>query len=319
MTTNPQASDTADDRSSTDAWSIGRILQWTAGHFVSKGIDSARLDAELLLANVLEKNRVYLYTHYDQPLTMRERDAYRELVRRRARREPVAYILGQREFYGRNFRLTSDVLVPRPETEHLVDAVRDWLAVEPQRALAAPRVVDVGTGSGIIAVTLAALFPAAEVVAVDVSPAALRIARSNAELHGCGEHIRFCEGNLLAAVPAAAGGEQPGELFNIIAANLPYIPQSDASSLEPEVRDFEPSLALFSGDDGLDLVRRLISVLPLYLAAPGLVALEIGAGQWTQVRKLLEAVPGLSLIRAVADLQGHPRVALAERVVVSNP
>jgi release factor glutamine methyltransferase len=285
---------------SEETWTIGRILQWTQGHFAGKGIDSPRLDAELLLCAVLRQSRVHLYTHYDQPLTLAERDAFRELVRRRARREPVAYILGEREFYGRPFWVTRDVLVPRPETEHLVDAVRDW--VEAQK-LVAPRLADIGTGSGAIAISLAAELASAEVYASDLSAAALEVARRNAERLEVLARVTLAVHDLL--------DEAPGP-FDVIAANLPYVPEPDRQALEPEVAAFEPGLALFAGAEGLDVIRRLCAQVMAHLRAPGLLALEIGAGQWPAVQTLLQAT-GLAKVRAVADLQGHPRVALAER------
>jgi release factor glutamine methyltransferase len=288
--------------SAPEVWTIGRVLGWTTQHFGERGIDSPRLDAELLLAAALEKNRLYLYTHYDQPLNEDERSRYRALVQRRAKREPVAYILGFREFYGLELAVTRDVLVPRPETEHLVDAVREWLDAHPTEA---PRVLDVGTGSGAIAIAVAVQTPAAAVTAVDISPLALAVARGNAERHGVSGRIDFREGDLLAPV----AGEPP---FQVIAANLPYVPAKERPSLMPEVREHEPAVALFGGEDGLDLVRRLLAAAPTQLVPGGLVALEIGAGQWPAVKALLVET-GWSTVRAVADLAGHPRVALAER------
>ena len=256
----------------TGVWTVGRVLTWTTQHFAEKGIDSPRLDAELLLAAVLHKNRLYLYTHYDQPLNEAERSGYRALVQRRSKREPVAYILGEREFYGLPLTVTRDVLVPRPETEHLVDAVREWLDAHPHEK---PRLCDVGTGSGAIAVALAVQAPAAEVVAVDVSEAALGVARTNAERHNVGPRVRFVLGDLLAPV----AGEAP---FEVIVANLPYVPSPERPHLMPEVRDHEPGLALFAGEDGLDLIRRLIAEVPERLAPGGLVALEIRGGAVAQ-------------------------------------
>lgn len=284
-------------------WTIGRVLGWTTQHFAEKGIDSPRLDAELLLAAALQKNRLYLYTHYDQPLNETERAGYRALVQRRSRREPVAYILSEREFYGLPLTVTRDVLVPRPETEHLIDAVREWLDAHPRES---PRLCDVGTGSGAIAVALAVQAPTASVVAIDVSEAALSVARTNAARHDVTARVRFVLGDLLAPV----AGEPP---FDVIAANLPYVPSVERPHLMPEVRDHEPALALFGGEDGLDLVRRLIAAVPDRLVPGGLVALEIGVGQWPAVRALLESSDVFTHVRSVADLAGHPRVALAER------
>ncbi len=288
---------------SQDTWTIGEVLTFSTSHFAKRGIDSPRLDAELLLAATLGKDRVYLYTHYDQPLSHGERAAYRALVLRRAKREPVAYILGEREFYGLPFTVTPAVLVPRPETEHLIDAVRDFLAT---RNLAAPRLADVGTGSGAIAVALATHAPTASVVATDISLEALAIARVNATRNGVVARIDLRAGDLLTPITK-------DERFDVIAANLPYIPARERRDLMAEVASFEPALALFGGEDGLDLITRLIEDAPQYLAPAGLLALELGAGQWPRVEAMLRAREAFDKIRAAADLQGHRRVALAHR------
>lgn len=288
---------------SEDVWTIARILKTTQDYFAAKGIDSPRLDAEVLLAHVLKVGRVHLYTHHDRPLDTAERDAYRELVRRRAAREPVAYILAEREFYGRAFTVTRDVLVPRPETEHLVDAVLAWAR---ERGLAAPRLADLGTGSGAIAVTLAAELPDAHVVATDLSPAALEVARGNAARLGVGERVELLHGDLLA--PLAALSERR---FDVIASNPPYVPETDRRDLQPEVRDHEPAMALFAGADGLAVIRRLVAEAGAFLGRPGLLAFEIGAGQAAAVRALCEQ-HGWPAVEFAADLQGHPRVALVQ-------
>ncbi len=282
-------------------WSIAEVLEWTRQHFEKRGIDSPRLDAELLLSHVLAQPRLYLYTHFDKPLSQAERDAFRELVQRRARREPVALILGEREFYGRPFTINRDVLSPRPETEHLVDSVREWVSAQD---LAAPRVLDVGVGSGAIALTLAAELAGAQVVGTELSPAALEVARLNAARLGV--QVTLLEGDLFAPLPKE-------QRFDVIAANPPYIPRGEKPSLMPEVRDFEPELALFGGDDGLEVVRRLVQGLGARLASPGLFVMEMGAGQWPAVRDLLGAHGPWARLHAVRDLAGHERIAVAER------
>ncbi len=282
-----------------EVWTIGRVLTWTQQYFKDRGIDTPRLDAELLLAFALKKNRVQLYTHFDQPLSQVERDAVRALVLRRAAREPVAFILGEREFYGRSFVVNRDVLVPRPETEHLVDAVREWLDA---RSLTSPRLLDLGTGSGALAVTLAALYPEAQVSAVDISALALTVARQNAACHGV--QVHFYEGDLFAPLEGLAP-------FDVIVANPPYIPKGEQPSLQPEVRDYEPALALFGGDDGLSIIRRLVAQAPTHLARPGLLAFEMGDGQWSAVQPLLQQDVVFAQISCRQDLAGKQRVALA--------
>lgn len=285
---------------SAKTWTIESILRVTREFFASKGIDSARLDAELLLMAVVGVERVQLYTQFDRPLSVEEEDRYRELVRRRGRLEPVAYILGYQEFYGRRFKVSPAVLIPRPETEHLIDAVLEWARRTPVR-----RVLDVGTGSGCISVTLAAEIPGVSVVATDVSRDALAVARMNAQDMGVGPMIEWLETDLY---PDRA------ESFDVIVSNPPYVAEGDPE-LEVPVERFEPALALFGGQDGLDMLRRLLHGMPERLATPGLFAAELGAGQAGSVERLLgnDLDSGDSTTRFVEDLQGHRRVVLWER------
>jgi release factor glutamine methyltransferase len=285
-----------------DVWTLQRILLWTQKFFSDKGISSPRLDAELLLAHVLGVERIYLYAHFDQPLTQSERDAYRALVKRRAAREPVAQILGKKEFYGRPFCVSREVLTPRPETEHLVDAALEWVR---GRALEAPRLVDVGTGSGIIAVTLALELPSARVWGTDTSAPALAVARANAAALGVAERVTLCEGDLLSPLVEQAP-------FDAVVANLPYLDPAGRADLEPEVRDFEPASALFADEQGVATLRRLVTAVGPRLTAGGLLALEIGAEQRQRVEALLGET-GFSGIETRRDLQGLDRVVLARR------
>ena len=279
----------------SQTWTIEAILKTTQDYFASKGIESARLDAELLLVHVLKVPRIKLYTGFDSPLQQTEVDAYRALVKRRATHEPVAYILESREFYGRPFKVTRDVLVPRPETEHLVDAVLERVR---ENALSELRVMDVGTGSGAIAVTIAAEVPNATVTAVDISDAALAVARENAVTNNA--TVAFGRADLLAGAP---------EGLDAVVANLPYIGTDERASLPATVRDHEPALALFSGADGLDAIRRLIAQAPAHLRVGGLIALEIGATQAPAVRDLLKSA--FTNVRTHNDLAGLTRVVTA--------
>ncbi|MBN1962920.1 MAG: peptide chain release factor N(5)-glutamine methyltransferase [Deltaproteobacteria bacterium] len=288
----------------SEPWTIGRVLAWTTNYFAQHGIESPRLDAEVLLAAVLFKNRLYLYTHYDQPLNENERAKYRQFVQRRAAREPVSYILGEREFYGLSFIITPDVLTPRPETEHLIDSVRDWLD---KNMLSTPIIADVGTGSGIIAIALAKHFHESKIFAVDISEKALEVARQNAARHGVLAQLQLLKSDLLTVIDKEL-------IFNIIAANLPYIADSERNNIMPEVRDYEPALALFAEDEGLALIKRLIVQAVGHLAKPGLLALEIGAGQWSTVQQILQATGEFDVVQAVNDLQGYQRIALAIRL-----
>ncbi len=289
---------------SPEVWTIQRVLAWTQGHFGERGIEQPRLDAEVLLADTLGVDRLYLYTHFDQPLTPDERQRFREVVKRRAAREPVAHIRGRKEFYGREFVVSPAVLTPRPETEHLVDAVREWVSAG---ALAAPRLCDVGTGSGAIAVTLACELGDAQLVATDLSAAALAVARQNAAALAVADRITFVEVDLLGALPV----ELPP--FEALVANLPYIDPGERDGLPPEVRDAEPALALFAGDGGLALIARLVAVAPAHLRAGGLLALELDPRQATRVTALLEAAGCWTPAERRRDLAGHDRVVLTTR------
>lgn len=273
---------------SQETWTIGQVLQWTATRFAENHLDTPRLDAEVLLAHVLQRNRVYLYTHYDQPLTEHERSTYRECVRRRAAHEPVAYITGHKEFFARDFQVSPAVLIPRPETEHIIEIVQRW----PHRP---QRILDVGTGSGCLAVSLACEFPEAQVVATDVSKEALAVAEKNAALHNVAGRITFRAGDLFAPVAS--------ETFDVIVSNPPYV---EATALLPrDVVEYEPACALFAGGDGLDLIRRLLAEIAVHLARPGLFACEIGHDQAPNVLALCPQDAETAFVR---DLQQHPRV-----------
>jgi release factor glutamine methyltransferase len=269
-----------------------------------RGMSSdARRDAALLLRHIISRDRVWLLAHPETELTEQQRVAYEGLVTRRAAHEPIQYILGEQEFYGLRFAVSPAVLIPRPETEHLVEAVLERL---PQGQPA--RVVDVGTGSGAIAVALAHTRPELQITALDTSPAALQIARLNATSNGVADRIRFAESDLLAAVE--------GEQFDSIVSNPPYVPDGDL--LEPQVRDWEPHLALFAGVDGLDIYRRLVVQATKALAPGGLLAMEAGAGQQAALNTLLGDERTWSRSEWVPDLQGIPRVVVALRRAPGN-
>ncbi len=237
--------------------------------------------------------------HWEEEFSGEQTTRYMELVERRYRGEPIQYIVGATEFYGLPFRVTPDVLIPRPETEHLLER-----ALALAERCQAPRIVDVGTGSGAIAIALANHLPNAAITAVDLSAAALTIARRNAELNGVVDRIRFLEGDLLGPVA--------GQQFEIVVSNPPYVPMADYDSLAVEVREHEPALALFAGGDGLDIYRRLIPAAFAALVPGGFVVLEIGYGQSPAIGELLTA-SGFSEIDFVPDLQDIPRVASALR------
>ena len=252
-----------------------------------------RRDAELLLAHVLRCDQVALLTHPERPLSASEATQYESVLMRRLRSEPMQYITGQQEFYGLAFEVSPDVLIPRPETEHLVEAVLKH--VKPNA-----RIVDVGTGSGAIAVALAHALPRAQVTAVDLSPVALEVARRNAQRNAVSDRVTFLLSDLLVAVEGAD--------FDVIVSNPPYVAEGEV--LEPQVSNYEPRSALYAGPTGLEIYERLIPQARKRLKPDGWLMLEIGFGQQAAVKALLHGWNALSL---VPDLQGIPRVIQAQK------
>jgi len=279
-------------------WTVRSMAKWMADDFAGRGLDSPRLDAELLLAHGLGCDRMGLYLDLDRPLDTAELDGIRALVKRRRAREPVAYILGEREFVGRSFEVGTAVLIPRPDTETLVD--RALALLEPETDA---RLADVCTGSGCIAITLAAARPGCQVDATDLSEDALLVAHRNAARHDTDARVRFLAGDLLAALPE-------GERYALIACNPPYVTQAQWAGLDADVRDHEPRLALVGGDDGLEMYRRLAPDLPGRLQPGGRVLLEVGMGQAPAVSALLQAA-GLIELQVHEDLGGIERVVEA--------
>jgi release factor glutamine methyltransferase len=256
----------------------------------------------LLLLHALGISRASFYADPGRTLTPAQQSTYDTLIQRRLTNEPIQYITGEQEFYGLALRVTPAVLIPRPETEHLVEAVLSELDHS-----APLRILDIGTGSGAIAIALAHNLPHARVTALDISPAALELAAANAARHHLTTRIDFIESDLLAAL---AGTTFNALRWDAIVSNPPYVPNTDRDSLQPQVRDFEPSTALFAGPTGLDIYRRLIPQAHAALRPEGLIALEIGQGQRDHLAALLA---GWNAVRFIDDLQGIPRVALARK------
>ena len=262
--------------------------------------EKAQRDAEALVLLILRtdgraRNRAWLITHLDEIPGSDAAAALRGLAERRFGGEPIQYIVGETEFYGLDFEVNRDVLIPRPETEHLVEK-----SIALATGFARPNILDVGTGSGAIAIKLAHELPSAEIVATDIASSALAVARRNAARHGVAERVKFVEGDLLDPVASRQ--------FDLIVSNPPYVPHTDRDSLTIEVRDFEPALALFAGADGLAIYRRLVPDAFGALVPGGFLLLEIGCGQQAAIEKLL-AGAGFKDIEFTADLQGIPRVA----------
>lgn len=283
-------------------WTVLELLRWTTEYFQRHGIDSARLDAELLLAHALETQRLRLYVDFDKPVLPAERDRFRELVRQRAKeRVPVSILLGEREFWSLSFKVTKDVLTPRPDTETLVEAALSKLkgprskGDEPARPR---RILDLGTGSGAIALSLASELPDADVTATDLSQAALQIATENADRLPQGEKVRFLHGDLFGPVA--------GERFDLVVSNPPYVARRDAATLPPELAH-EPEMALFAGEDGLDVIRRLVAGAGSHLSQGGWLLIELSPEQVGTVEQWL-ADAGFVDVERRFDLARRPRV-----------
>ncbi|NJD38542.1 MAG: peptide chain release factor N(5)-glutamine methyltransferase [Geobacter sp.] len=273
-----------------EIWTPLKVLAWTTGYLSEKGIENARREAEWLLCAATALDRMGLYLNFDRPLHDHELTVYRSMVARRGKREPLQHILGTQEFDGLEFMVSPAALIPRHDTEVLV-------ATACAQASSAATVLDIGTGSGCVAVALARRLPRAAVTAIDLSPDALALARRNAEQHQVA--IEFLLGSFFQPVA--------DRCFDLIVSNPPYIPTRDLATLEPEVRDFDPRLALDGGPDGLDAYRSLVSAAPHYLAPGGWLLLEVGAGQDAAVAELCAAA-GFGAILTVPDGAGIQRV-----------
>jgi release factor glutamine methyltransferase len=285
-------------------WTVGRLLQWTADFLKQRGSDSPRLDAEILLAEALGCQRIQLYTTFEEEPSEEKRTAFRELVKQRADGTPVAYLVGRREFFSLNFVVRPGVLIPRPETELIVITVLDLVK---QAAIAEPTIADVGTGSGILAVTLAKHLPAARVVATDLSKTALEVAAENARRHGVADRIDWNECDLLSRVDAAA-------TFDFIVSNPPYVSAAEYEKLPRDVKAFEPREALLAGPKGTEIIERLLPQAVEHLRPGGHLLMEISPMIHVAVQALLAATPGLEPGPTVKDLARLPRVVQAKRV-----
>jgi release factor glutamine methyltransferase len=280
-------------------WTVLEMIRWTTDYLAGKGIREPRLNAELLLAGVLGLKRLDLYLQFDRPLRPAELEEYRSRLKRRARHEPLQYIAGHADFRELRLKVDRRVLIPRPETEVLVGEVLAWA-----RGGAGLSALDIGTGSGAIALSLATEGDFARVVGVDLSEEALEVARENLAAVGGAVPVELRHGSLFDAVV--------GERFDVVVSNPPYVGERERETLDREVRDWEPAAALFSGDDGLDLIRTLVSRAPDHLTPGGLLALEIGAEQAGRVAELVRNTGRFAEPRIRLDLAGRDRIVLAE-------
>lgn len=283
-----------------DVWTISSLLNWTVNYFKSKNIESARLDAEVLLSHVLGQERIYLYVHFDEPMEQAELGKFREYVKKRAQHVPVAYIIGEKEFMGLPFKVTPDTLIPRPDTEILVENVLANLAEDET-----VQIVDIGTGSGAIILSLLANLPKAQGKTVDIAVKAVEVAKENAVRLQVADRCEFLVGDLFAPLQDSK--------FDVIVSNPPYIPQKDIATLEVDVRAYEPVSALTDGGDGLSYYRRLLAEGKRYLKENGFIALEIGIHQ-AQAVKRIALDNGWRNIKIIKDYAGIDRVVLAWNV-----
>lgn len=283
-------------------WTLGELLDWTAKHLVGKNIDTARLDAEVLLAHVIAGKRIDLYgMRHAEIATPEVRQQFRELIRRRLEGCPVAYLVGRKEFYGLELKVSPAVLIPRPDSEHVVI---ECLTLA--KMMLHPRMVDMGTGSGNLAIAIAKHHATAELTAIDRSPEALKVAQENAAQHGLSERIRFLEGDLFGPLEA-------GEVFDVIFSNPPYIADDEMPKLPIGVREYEPHLALQGGPGGFVVFDRLIAEARTRLISGGHLIVEIGSPQEKPARAKLAALPEFVLAPTIYDYSGHPRVLRVQK------
>ena len=315
--------------SQAETWTVGRLLKWTTDFLRKHESESPRLDAEVLLAHARDCQRIELYTAFEEEPPEEIKTRFRELVKKRSQGEPVAYLVGSKEFFSLNFAVTRDVLIPRPETEHLVVAVIDLakqihhsrLPAEPSPEQAGDavasstaaeplRIIDLGTGSGCIAITLAKHIPGATITAVDRSPAALEIAQRNAQANGVAERIEFVQSDWFSSF----AGATPPRTWDIVVSNPPYISQSEYAKLAKGVREFEPVAALVSGPEGTEDIQRLAQQAPQYLKAGGYMLVEMSPMIADKVQAILNTAPW-KYEKTIKDLAHHARITVARKTM----
>ena len=292
----------------SDDWTIGRIIEWTRGFFEKKDIAQPRLEAEILLAHVLGRERIDLYLKYDEPVADAARSEFRELVRRRADHEPTRYLVGTCEFMSLAMKVTPDCLIPRPETEMLVEEVLRRAKTRGPAPADAVAAIDLCTGSGCVAVSLAVHLPGSRVVATDVSAAALAVAQANAEAHGVADRVALLEGDLYDALDAADA--QPADF---LLANPPYVTEAEWQGLAPEIREHEPRGALVAGPRGTEVIERIVKGARAYLRPGATLLVEIAAGQGAAAAEAASGVRGLTDVKILKDYAGLDRILAACR------
>jgi release factor glutamine methyltransferase len=295
-------------------WTIQKLLNWVTQYLTSKGIDSPRLSAELLLSSVVGLKRIELYTQYDTPVAKEQLDQLHDLVERAGRHEPVAYLTGKTEFYSLELSVSPDCMIPRPETELLVQRAIEFLRAR----TGVQFVCDLCTGSGCIAVAIAGNFPDARVIATDICPAALAVAAGNVEKHELKDRITLLCGDLFDPIMPHVDVDKlvrdSDRGFDLIVCNPPYVSAAEYGNLEKNVRDYEPKVALFAGDDGLDIYRRVIEKAEQFLKPAAALMLEAGYAQGPAVRELLEQTGAFTEIKIERDIHDNDRIVTARKI-----
>jgi release factor glutamine methyltransferase len=286
-------------------WTIQKLLNWVAEYLKGKGVDSPRLSAEILLSCVLGLKRIELYTQFDRIVTEEKLTRLHDLVERSGKHEPIAYLAGKTEFYSLELDITADCMIPRPETELLVERAIEFLRTRSGRQF----VCDLCTGSGCIAVAIARNYPNCRIIATDICDAALSVAAKNVEMYGLEERVKLLCGDLFDPIMPQLDVEK----FDLIVCNPPYVSAAEFEKLDKNVKDYEPKLALFAGDDGLDIYRRIIERIGAFLKSDAAVMLEIGYNQREAVRQLLEQAGCFSGIAVEKDHCDNDRIAIAKK------
>ena len=286
-------------------WTIQKLLNWITKHLTDKGVDSPRLSAELLLGHVVGLKRIELYTQFDRPVTKQQLDRLHDLVERASQHEPIAYLIGKTEFYSLELNITADCMIPRPETELLVERAIEFLRTRRRQQF----VCDLCTGSGCIAVAIAKNFPDAEIIATDISDAALSVAAKNVERYQLGERIKLLCGDLFEPIVPQLDIDK----FDLIVCNPPYTKACEFESLEKNIKAYEPRIALYAGEDGLDAYRRIIEKVDIFLKPDAALMLEIGYSQGQVVRELLEQAGCFGEVTIEKDFHNNDRIVIAEK------